>query len=102
MKKFTLLLALFIFTVSFSQQETPKEAFLEKWSNSRDYLIALAELMPEEFYDFKPTQRQSSFKEQLLHIKENMDWLSGTYFSTEASRREKRKRLLNCYQTPST
>jgi len=89
MKKITLLLALFIFAIGFSQQETPKEAFLEKWDNSRDYLIALAELMPEEFYDFKPTQRQSSFKEQLLHIKENMDWLSGTYFSEEAYERVK-------------
>lgn len=89
MKKFIILIALLIFATSFSQQAAPKEAFLEKWDNSRDYLIAMAELMPEEFYNFKPTERQRSFKEQLLHIKENMDWLSGTYFSTEAYKRVK-------------
>lgn len=78
-----------IFATSFSQQAEPKKAFLEKWENSRDYLIAMAELMPEQFYDFKPTVRQRSFKEQLLHIKDNMDWLSRTYFSTEEYKRVK-------------
>lgn len=89
MKNFTLLSALFILTTGFSQQATPKEAFLEKWDNSKDYLLRVAELMPEEFYDFKPTERQRSFKEQLLHIKENIDWLSVTYFSSKAYKREK-------------
>lgn len=89
MKKFILLIALLIFAFSFSQQADPKEAFLEKWDNSRDYLIAMAELMPEQFYDFKPTERQRSFKEQLLHIKSNMDWLSGTYFSAEEYKKVK-------------
>lgn len=89
MKNFTLLIALLISVSSFSQQAAPKEAFLEKWNNSRDYLIAMAELMPEEFYDFKPTERQRSFKEQLLHIKGNIDWLSGTYFSPEAYKKAK-------------
>jgi uncharacterized damage-inducible protein DinB len=89
MKNFTLLIALLIFATSFSQQAEPKEAFLEKWDNSRNYLIAIAQLMPEQFYDFKPTERQRSFKEQLLHIKGNIDWLSGTYFSTEEYNRVK-------------
>jgi uncharacterized damage-inducible protein DinB len=89
MKNFTLLIALLIFVAGFSQQADPKGAFLDKWDNSRDYLIAMAEIMPEEFYDFKPTERQRSFKEQLLHIKGNMDWLSSTYFSSEEYNREK-------------
>ena len=29
----------------------------------------------------KPTERQRSFKEQLLHIKTNMEWLSTSYFT---------------------
>lgn len=74
-------------TIENSQkQETPvastfKSAWFEKWDNSKDYLIGIAEAMPEEFYNFKPTKRQMTFKEQLLHIKGNMDWLSNTYFS---------------------
>ncbi|MFT4670333.1 MAG: putative damage-inducible protein DinB [Ulvibacter sp.] len=89
MKNFVLLIALFIFVTSFSQQAAPKEAFLEKWDNSKDYLVTIAELMPEQFYDFKPTERQRSFKEQLLHIKSNIDWLSGTYFTSEEYRQVK-------------
>ena len=61
--------------------DSPKKAWLEKWENSKNYLLAIAEAMPEEQYDYKPTERQMSFKEQLIHIKGNMDWLSNTYFS---------------------
>ena len=64
-----------------AQQTTFKGAFLEKWNNSRDYLIAVAEARPEEHYDFKPTQRQKTFKEQLLHIQGNINWLDQSYFS---------------------
>lgn len=39
----------------------------------------MAELMPEEFYDFKPVPEEMSFKEQLLHIVQNMQWLSTSY-----------------------
>jgi hypothetical protein len=67
MQKSLLLLALFISSISMAQQVTFKGAFLEKWNNSRDYLIAVAEAMPEGHYDYKPTKRQRSFKEQLLH-----------------------------------
>lgn len=65
-----------------AQQTTVKGAFLEKWENSKNYLLEIAEQMPEQHYDFKPTERQRSFREQLLHIKGNMDWLSVSYFSS--------------------
>lgn len=74
----------FIGSVSLANaQDTPISAFLEKWENSKNYLVEMAELMPEDAYDYKPTERQKTFREQLLHIKQNMDWLSTTYFSTE-------------------
>ncbi len=40
----------------------------------------MAELMPEEYYDFKPVPEEMSFREQLLHIAQNMQWLSTSYF----------------------
>ncbi len=64
-----------------AQQTTPKNAFLEKWQNSRDYLIAIAEAMPEDHYNYKPTLRQMEFGAQLLHIRGNMLWLGNTYFT---------------------
>ena len=72
-----------------AQQATLKTAFLEKWEGSKNYLLAIAEAMPEENYNFKPTERQMSFKEQLLHIKENMTWLSNSYFTEIEYKREK-------------
>ena len=72
-----------------AQQATVKTAFLEKWEGSKNYLLAIAEAMPEENYNFKPTERQMSFKEQLLHIKENMTWLSNSYFTEIEYKREK-------------
>jgi len=86
-----LILALFMFfccVFSHAQQATPKDAFLEKWENSKEYLIAIAEAMPEAQYDFKPTERQMSFKEQLLHIKTNMDWVGTSYFTSEVYERK--------------
>ncbi len=89
MKK-TVFFCLFLFPMAIlAQKSTPKEAFLEKWQNSKTYLLAIAEAMPEEAYDFKPTERQMSFKEQLMHIKGNMDWLSNTYFTSTPYERKK-------------
>ena len=58
-----------------------KRLFLEKWENSKTYLLGIAEVMPESKYSFKPTERQMSFAEQLDHIRGNMEWLSNSYFS---------------------
>ena len=66
-----------------AQQPTAKDAFLEKWSNSKEYLIAIAQAMPEQHYTFKPTERQMTFGDQLLHIRANMLWLGTTHFSAE-------------------
>ncbi len=78
-----ILLVLVNYLTIIAQQITPKLAFLEKWDNSKSYLIAIAEAMPEDKYNFKPTERQMSFKEQLIHINENMEWLATKYFNKE-------------------
>ena len=81
MKHLLFVLFISVSALTTAQQTTMKSAWLEKWDNSKTYLIGIAEAMPEEQYDFKPTKRQMTFKEQLLHIKGNIDWLSNTYFS---------------------
>jgi len=84
MKKISLIT---FFTILISNQlnaqNDVKSAFLIKWENSKNYLLEIAESMPEDLYKFKPTERQMSFQEQLLHIRQNMIWLSETYFSKE-------------------
>lgn len=80
MKKLFLLFTFLFSIAGFSQNETI-DAFLEKWENSKTYLLDIAKAMPEEKYDFRPTEREMSFGEQLLHIKGNIDWLSTSYFT---------------------
>lgn len=89
MKNILLVLIFILGNSVFAQQSTSKEAFIEKWENSKKYLIELAESMPEEFYNFKPTERQMSFEAQLIHIKGNMKWLSVTYFTNQEYKKEK-------------
>ncbi len=50
-----------------------------KWANAKVYALKMAELMPEKYYDFKPVPEEMSFKQQLLHIADNMEWLSSSY-----------------------
>ncbi len=71
-----------------AQQFSVKTAFLEKWKNSKKYLLEIADKMPEDNYEFKPTAREMMFKEQLLHIRQNMLWLGTTYFTKEKFDRE--------------
>ena len=70
-------------------QNDVKSAFLIKWENSKNYLLEIAEAMPEANYIFKPTERQMSFEEQLLHIRQNMVWLSETYFMENGEKSKK-------------
>ena len=77
-----LLISILFSLNSFSQNDTI-DAFLEKLQNSKTYLVEIAKAMPEEKYAFKPTEREMSFGEQLLHIKGNIDWLSTSYFTDE-------------------
>lgn len=78
--KLKVLLILLISNFAMSQNQTT-EAFLEKWNNSKVYLLEVAKSMPEDLYDYKPTEKQMSFGQQLIHIKDNMEWLSNTHFT---------------------
>jgi uncharacterized damage-inducible protein DinB len=47
--------------------DSPSKVLLDSWNDIGRKLIAMAEDMPEDKYDFKPTPAQRSFAEQLLH-----------------------------------
>ena len=81
MKKISIVTLFTILIVNqIKAQNDVKSAFLLKWENSKNYLLEIAKAMPDANYNYKPTERQMSFQEQLLHIRENMIWLSETYF----------------------
>jgi uncharacterized damage-inducible protein DinB len=51
-----------------------KDLLLATLENSRVYTLAVAEAMPEKFYDFKPQETVWSFKELLHHIAYGIEW----------------------------
>jgi uncharacterized damage-inducible protein DinB len=81
MKKYTLFLLInVLIATNMNAQNNVISAFLMKWENSKNYLLDIAEAMPEANYNYKPTERQMTFMEQLIHIRNNMVWLSESYF----------------------
>jgi len=67
------------FTSGLMAQDIFIEEFQKKWKNAAEYTIEIAEVMPEDQYDFRPAEGSRSFKEQLLHMMSNMVWLSSSY-----------------------
>ncbi|MCM4172146.1 DUF1572 domain-containing protein [Arenibacter sp. TNZ] len=77
------------FMIPVHSQDLTIPTFLEKWDNSKTYLVTLIEAMPYEKFDFKPTEKQMTFQDQLLHIESNMDWLCSTYFEGHKSNKHR-------------
>lgn len=107
MKFNLLLIGLFISynSVVYSQQTTAKAAFLEKWEHAKAYTLEVAIAMPDSVYAYKPTQRQMTFAEQLVHIHDNITWLGATYFnatvtanSTPKSKEEIMNALIQAFE----
>ncbi len=59
------------------------QAAQAKLKNAKEYTLKVASLMPEESYSFKPATDEMSFGRQLLHISENMGWLTSSYLKNE-------------------
>jgi len=80
MKNNVILIALILISVintplCAQENEFIKE-YLERLEKSKEYLILLAETMPEDKYEFKATPESMSFAENLMHIGWAMDWHS--------------------------
>lgn len=50
-----------------------------KLSRAHAYTLELASRMPADKYGFRPSSGQMSFAEQLLHLSQNLAWLSSSY-----------------------
>jgi uncharacterized damage-inducible protein DinB len=59
-------------------------ASITKLEHAKEYTLKVAELMPAEKYNFKPTPNEMTFGEQLLHLSDNMRWLCSSYLSGQA------------------
>lgn len=59
-----------------AQENNFIKEYLERLEKSKEYLILVAETMPEDKYGFKATPASMSFAENLMHIGWAMDWHS--------------------------
>lgn len=89
--KYLLILAsvmlLFSFTQPiFAQENDFIKEYLERLEKSKEYLILVAETMPEDKYDFKATPESMSFAENLMHIAWAMDWHSQSLMGEREAR----------------
>lgn len=71
-----ILITLFISPLhpSFSQDDPFLRDFLQRWESSMAYMVAVAEVMPEDAYAFKPVEEEMTFAEQLMHIAVVVEW----------------------------
>jgi uncharacterized damage-inducible protein DinB len=100
-----LLFILFLFAINTATAQKIDSLFLgaaiSKLENSKEYTLKVANLMPEGKYSFKPTPDEMSFGEQLLHISENLGWLTSSYITNsknpvtkEATQVQKKEEIL--------
>lgn len=64
----------------------------QKLKNAAAYTLEVAELMPEDQYDYKPAAEEMSFKEQLLHLISNLNWLTNDYLGGKKLQKDLKKR----------
>lgn len=69
-----------------AQENDYIKEYLERLETSREYLILVAESMPEEKYNFKATEESMTFAENLMHISWAMDWHSQTLMGGREAR----------------
>lgn len=78
-------MALFV-SVKAQQADSLMVHLTTKWNNAKGYTLAMAQLMPADKYSFKPVPDEMSFEEQLLHIANNMEWLSRSFLGVTTAK----------------
>jgi len=75
--KYTILLFLMLFCYfPVKAQNYFQTQYPQVWERASDYTLEVAKAMPEENYGFKPQDEAMTFGEQLLHIVDNISFLT--------------------------
>ena len=56
-------------------------ANISKLKNAKAYTLQVANLMPDTKYAYQPSKEEMEFGKQLLHLSQNLCWLSSSYLS---------------------
>lgn len=86
MNRLLLVLLLSLYTiVSFAQKrDTPPKTnftkmYLPVWLEAKSHCLAVANAMPENLYNYKPTEVSKTFGEQMVHIAHTIELLTQRY-----------------------
>ncbi len=82
-------LSLLILIMNTGKAQKIEDVFIQshitKLTNAKAYTLKVAKLMPEAKYDFKPHADEMNFGRQLVHISQNLCWLSSSYLNEGAN-----------------
>jgi len=67
------------------KNNTFAKEFTEIWKRASTYTIEVAQLMPEEYYNYRPNESTLTFSQQLAHIITNIYWLNSTFILNESN-----------------
>lgn len=59
------------------------DAHASKLQGAKEYTLQVAENMPDSLYSFRPVADEMAFGEQLVHIADNLLWLTSTYIAEQ-------------------
>lgn len=76
MYKFLFFVYLLCVNIAASAQSYFGSEYQSVWIRSGEYTLEVAEAMPEENYSFKPEGGSMTFQEQMIHISQNLSFLS--------------------------
>ncbi len=89
MKRYLFILTFLITVSSQGMAQSADKLFLaaaiKKLKDSREYTLEVARLMPAADYGFEPVPEEMSFARQLLHLSQNLGWLTSSYLKGEAN-----------------
>lgn len=85
--KFMVLLSLLLAgsLVTQAQSGSYLQEVTARLENSKKSTLQMAQAMPENQYNYKPAADEMSFRAQLLHISQNVNWLTSTHLTTQPS-----------------
>jgi len=82
-KNIGLILYLSLFLSTLNGQITFLQDHIIKLQNGFKYTEDVMNTLPDSLWNFKPVKEEMSFRDQVLHITQNMHWLSSTYLNGE-------------------
>lgn len=93
MKRTPLVLCALLALPAFAEHSKYHQELIKHWQTTRDFTLAVADLMPADSYDFKPNAEEMSFGELMIHIGDantrNFALVSGTQAVSKPAKSDK-------------